>query len=95
MSVPVPPKHTTPDNLENFARRILNMLDKNPFAMERLICRILSNKKNLQVSSALAAKVVEWRYGKASQPISGDESHPLKVLVEHIGTQDKTPAKTD
>lgn len=45
------------------------MLDKNPFAMERLICRILNNKKNLQVAAFMANKVVEWNYGKAKETL--------------------------
>lgn len=73
MSVPVPDKRNSADSLENFAKRIEARLrvgkDKQPFAMERLICRLMAAKKNPQVAAMLAQKWVEWRYGKAKETL--------------------------
>jgi hypothetical protein len=73
VSVPVPDKRNSADSLENFAQRIEARLrlgkDKQPFAMERLICRLLSSKKTPHVSAIMAQKWVEWRYGKAKETL--------------------------
>jgi hypothetical protein len=90
MSVPVPDKRNSADSLENFAKRIEKRLridkDKQPFAMERLICRLLANKKSPQVSAMMAHKWVEWRYGKATENVhvTGNVEHT------HIDTSNLT-----
>lgn len=81
------------DNLESFAKRIETRIKlglKGTDSMERLICRLMTSSDK-KVSSMLAAKWTEWRYGNAKQTVSGD----IRITVEHIGTQDKAPAKTD
>lgn len=59
------------DNLEQFAKRIETMVIRggNTEGMERLICRALTNKKNPALAAAMAQKWVEWRFGKAPQPL--------------------------
>ena len=69
------------DDLKAFARRIERQIIKSggDEAMERLICRILTNKKQLQVAGAMAGKWVEWRYGK-----SVEVKHSGTVIHEHV-----------
>ena len=45
--------------------------------MERLICRLLVNKKSPQVAAMMAHKWVEWRYGKATENVhlTGNVEH--------------------
>lgn len=59
------------DNLEAFAKRIETRLKAggSTDSMERLICRLLTNKKTPQIAAGLAMKWVEWRYGKAKEHI--------------------------
>ncbi len=84
------PNHT--DDLQAFARRIEQVVIgaklKDCESMERLICRILTKPgKNPAVAAMMATKWVEWRYGKAIQPLAGkDGFEPIRVVVEHIGT---------
>jgi hypothetical protein len=68
------------DNLRAFAQRVEKHIIKanGPEAMERLICRLLSNKKQPQVAGAMAHKWVEWRYGKATETLK------LEGHIEHI-----------
>jgi len=84
------------DNLEAFAKRVITKLRVGGAtdSLERLLCRLMTGK-DLKVASGVAVKVVEWRYGKAAQPVTGQDGDAIKVLVEHIGTQDKASAKTD
>ena len=69
------------DNLRAFAQRVEKHIVKagGNEAMERLVCRILNNKKQPQVAGALACKWVEWRYGK-----SVEIKHSGTVTHEHI-----------
>ena len=74
------------DNLEAFAKRIESRIKigaKGSDSMERLICRLLTGK-DWKVSSVLAAKWVEWRFGKAPQPVTGKDGQPIEVRVRHI-----------
>jgi hypothetical protein len=59
------------DNLRAFAQRVERHIVKagGPEAMERLICRLLNNKKQPQVAGSVAGKWVEWRYGKAKETL--------------------------
>jgi hypothetical protein len=59
------------DNLRAFAQRVERHICKagGDEAMERLICRLLSNKKQPQVAGSMAGKWVEWRYGKAKETL--------------------------
>ena len=87
------------DNLEAFAKRIASRVKSagaNTDSMERLICRLLTGD-DAKVAGHLAGKWVEWRYGKSPQPLTGgkDGENPIRVLVEHIGPQNKAPAKAD
>jgi len=69
------------DNLRCFAQRVEKHIVKagGPEAMERLICRLLNNKKQPQVAGAMAGKWVEWRYGK-----SVEVKHSGTVIHEHV-----------
>jgi hypothetical protein len=85
------------ESLESFAKRIETRIKaglKGTDSMERLLCRLMTSK-DMKVAALLGSKWVEWRYGKATQPLSGQNGQPIHVLVEHIGTQDKAPAKAD
>jgi hypothetical protein len=60
------------DNLEAFAKRIETRIRNGmngSDSMERLICRLLTKKKNPQVSAILAQRWVEWRYGKPKETV--------------------------
>lgn len=60
------------DNLESFAKRIETRIRAGMAgsdSMERLICRLMTGKKNPQVAAQLAGKWVEWRYGKAKETL--------------------------
>lgn len=100
--VPVPEKRNSADTLENFARRIEERIrigrDNQPFALERLICRLLTGK-DLKVAAVMASRLVEWKYGKAKETVVGrlEGEASLKILVEHIGprTENTPPAETD
>ena len=63
------------DNLEAFAKRIETRVKAggDTDSIERLFCRLVTNKKTPQVAAGLITKWVEWRYGKA------------KETVEHVG----------
>ena len=55
------------DNLEQFAKRIESRIKagmNGSDSMERLICRILTSKKNPTNAAMMAQKWVDWRYGK-------------------------------
>lgn len=74
------------DDLQAFARRVeaavikANLKDSE--TIERLICRILiKSEKNPAVAAMMAQKWVEWRYGKAIQPISGKDGGPIALQL--------------
>jgi hypothetical protein len=85
MGRPKGSKNDKADSLEAFAKRIESHIIKSKLKdcenMERLICRILTNEKMPAVTSALAQKWVEWRYGKAVQPIAGKDGGPIQVQL--------------
>lgn len=70
-----------PDNLRLFAIRIEREFQKahgeDKAAMERLVCRLLSNAKNPMLAATMAAKWVEWKYGKAKE--THEHKHDVKV----------------
>jgi hypothetical protein len=69
-----------PDNLEAFAKRIETRIRaglKGTDSMERLICRVLTSKKNATSAAIMAQKWVEWRYGKAKETVK------LEGHIEH------------
>ena len=60
------------DNLTFFAQRIETRIRaglKGTDSMERLICRLLTQKADPKIQALLAAKWVEWRYGKAKETV--------------------------
>ena len=60
------------DNLEQFAKRIetrIKASTKGSDSMERLICRLLTSKKQPAIAAQMAAKWVDWRYGKAKETV--------------------------
>lgn len=71
------------DNLEAFARRIERQIVKASLkdmeTMERLVCRLLTNDRHPQIAAMLAAKWVEWRYGKPTERVehSGPDGAPI------------------
>ena len=94
--VPVQDKSPLGGNLERFAMRIEERLakSKGPFALEQLVCRLLTGK-NPAIAAKMAEKVVEWRYGKSVQPITGTgEDGAFKVVVEHIAAT-QVPAQAE
>ena len=76
MGRPKGSKNEKNDTLEAFAirveRQILKASLKGQETMERLLCRLLTNEKAPAIAGMMAAKWVEWRYGKPVQPIKGD-----------------------
>ena|SRR5208282_2758290 len=73
------------DNLEQFAKRIETRIRKacgSGDGMERLICRILAGK-DPRLAAFMAIKWVEWRYGKAKQPVqhSGTGGGPIEHTI--------------
>lgn len=73
------------DDLQAFARRIERAIVtaklKDQETIERLVCRLLTNDKTPQVAAMLAAKWVEWRYGKAKEHI--EHTGPGGGAIEH------------
>lgn len=70
------------DTLEAFATRCIRTLGKtgDTQSLERLICRLLTGKDE-KIAAGLAAKLVEWKYGKAIQPVSGKDGAPIAVQI--------------
>jgi len=69
------------DNLEAFAKRIETRIRKSKGTddgMEQLICRILTGSDRGS-STKLAERWVEWRYGKAKQPVVGADGGAIAV----------------
>lgn len=85
MGRPLGSKNEKNDNLEAFAKRIERQIEKANLkgqeSMERLICRLLTNDKAPALAGMMAAKWVEWRYGKALQPIAGKDGAPISIQV--------------
>jgi hypothetical protein len=72
-------------NLEQFAKRIESHIRKSGQveSMELLVCKLLTGE-DVKVAAILAAKWVEWRYGKATET----HEHSLKVEL-NIGDADR------
>lgn len=70
----MPNESSKRSELQAFAKRIEDQViaSKGVGAMERLICRHLTNGKKPVIASAMAAKWVEWRYGKATEHVKID-----------------------
>jgi hypothetical protein len=88
MGRPKGSKNEKNDNLQAFAirveRQILQSNPKKQESIERLVCRLMTGKKNPGVAAVLASKWVEWRYGKPT------EKHEHQVNVElQIGDADR------
>ena len=86
--VPVRDKPKPLNNLESFAEAIQKRLESGeksggPFAMQRLVCRLL-NSRDERVAMAMVAKWTEWRFGKAPQPNTHANANgePFKVIFE-------------
>lgn len=66
----------TQSELQAFAKRveerILAAKVRGTESMENLVCRLLTNKKQPQISAKMAEKWVEWRYGKATEHVKID-----------------------
>ena len=75
---PVSDQRNSASELERFAIRVEEKLRNSSSAstIENLVCRALTNKKN----PLIAAKWVEWRYGKARETIR----HEGTVTHEHF-----------
>lgn len=74
------------ENLEAFAKRIETRIKASAAgtdSMERLICRLMTGS-DVKVAGVLAAKWVEWRYGKATErhEVTGIGGGPMVVKVE-------------
>jgi len=76
MGRPKGSKNEKNDNLEAFAKRVQRRIEqanvKGQESMERLMCRLMTNGKAPAIAAMMAAKWVEWRYGKPVQPVKGD-----------------------
>lgn len=72
------------DDLEQFAKRIATRVKEsggNTDSMERLVCRLMVGKKSSpQVAATMAAKWVEWRYGRAKETVKVEGT----VIHEHV-----------
>jgi len=74
---------------ERFVARVESMLGKsNPDwagGLERQACRWLGSD-NAKASVAVLMRLMEMKFGKAIQPVSGAEgAEPIRVIVEHVG----------
>jgi hypothetical protein len=71
----------TKTELQAFALRVEKQIiaanRKGSENMERLVCRLLTNKATPQISATMAQKWVEWRYGKATEHVQID------ATIEH------------
>lgn len=48
-----------------------------------------------KTQASVLLRLMEYRYGKPAQEITGQGGEPIRVLVEHIGTKNTAPAKAD
>lgn len=72
------------DNLESFAKRVITRIKaggQDTDALERLICRMLTNKKQPVIAAKLAEKLVEWRYGKAKESMEVSGNVQVKAIL--------------
>lgn len=73
----------TVSELQAFAKRVEKQIiaanHKGSETMERLICRLLTQKKNPAISAKIGEKWVEWRYGKPTEyvKIEGHIEHTV------------------
>ena len=71
-----------------FVRRVESMLGKsNPECgnLEKLACRFITSD-DTKVAFGVWSKLVEYKFGKAVQPIAGAEgAEPIRVIVETSG----------
>jgi hypothetical protein len=69
------------DDLQSFAKRVELQVIKAGIAgsenMERLVCRLLTGRKTPQIAAIMAAKWVDWRYGKARETVK------IEGYIEH------------
>lgn len=76
------------ESLELFAIRIEEKLRAagSSSTIENLVCRALTNKKSPAVAAKMAAKWVEWRYGKAKETHehTGEGGGPITVNVKLV-----------
>ena len=73
-----------------FARRIEKAIVKSGQGkMDNLVCRLLTGD-DTKVAAMLAAKWVEWRYGKALE--KHEHSGDVRVILEHISGRQNPPA---
>jgi len=89
------PRHK--DELLAFAKRIESAIKVSKgFGMENLICRLLTSK-DTKVSSVLAARWVEWRYGKPTErhEHTGADGSPLAITVEFVKANGDSGAETN
>jgi len=95
MGRPKGSKNEKADNLEAFAKRIereickANMKDQE--SMERLVCRLLTNGKHPTVAAMLAAKWVEWRYGKPVQPVTAEQTTTFVFDAQRPAREEPLP----
>ena len=88
----VPEKRNSADDLENFAKRIEDMLrkGKNRTSVANLICRHLTGKDG-KVAAVLLAKWVSWRYGDPKQrhEHTGADGGPVVLYTIRFGNGDR------
>lgn len=77
--------------MEAFAKRIETMIRKGGAtdSIERLICRLLTGD-DTKVSAALAAKWVEWKYGKPRETLRIEERKAIEPGTDFFQAQDTT-----
>lgn len=70
------------EDLQRFAKRIEQRMltAKGPFAMEQLVCRLLTGKDQ-KVAAKMAECWVSWRYGKQEASGTIINSGPTLVMV--------------
>lgn len=78
----------TPNKLsvaQAFVKRIEDLISKSEgqrslFALERMACRFITSD-DTKVAFGVWSKLVEYKLGKAVQPISGEGGGPLQVQI--------------
>lgn len=73
------------DDGRTFAIKVEQMLVKSGeyTNLAAMVCRKL-HSMNPKESMPILLRLLEMRYGKAAQPITGADGGPMKMIVEHI-----------
>jgi len=77
------PERSKQGKLDDFAKRVEAKIKAScGHGMENLLCRLLTGD-DVKVAAALAAKWVEWRYGKPTErhEVTGASGGPIEHTI--------------